>query len=404
MALENPGDTTEYQGSGSSPYKLKNHDGRIFSCSCISWKTCKGDVHQKTCKHLRAVRGEAIERARVGGSPVPAPVAAVRAVQAPKAAPMAAPGAPLVSPGCACERGSSCDVSHDPATCPCRQCTSAEREAQEEVRLGRKLRPDEKTKLNGPPLLQANSVEDEKDFDPKGWWMSEKLDGVRAYWNGSEFITRQGNIYRAPDWFTAGLPNHPLDGELWMGRRKFQKTISVVKSGPSEDWRDVKYLVFDAPHLDSVFEERVKFIENLCVRGAAAFMYAVAQTLIRDAAHLEELFEELVKLGAEGAMLRKPQSKYQPGRNSTILKKKPWKDAEAKVIAHTDGKKANKGVTGALVVQMPNGKTFNVGSGLTAENRRNPPPIGCTITYKFMDVTDDGIPKGASFVAVRDYE
>ncbi len=68
-----------------------------------------------------------------------------------------------------------------------------------------------------PPLLLAESW----DFvtDPAGWWLSEKLDGVRAYWDGQQFWSRLGNLYHAPGWFVAGLPNVPLDGELWLGAK-----------------------------------------------------------------------------------------------------------------------------------------------------------------------------------------
>src|SRR5580704_4856852 len=64
---------------------------------------------------------------------------------------------------------------------------------------------------------------------PSSYWLSEKLDGVGAYWNGSQFLSRQGNLFHAPDWFVAGLPNTPLDGELWLGRKKFQRTVSIVR-------------------------------------------------------------------------------------------------------------------------------------------------------------------------------
>lgn len=66
--------------------------------------------------------------------------------------------------------------------------------------------------------------------DPTGWWISEKLDGVRCYWNGASFISRQGHAYDVPSFFVDGLPNDvSLDGELWVGRKAFQECVSIVR-------------------------------------------------------------------------------------------------------------------------------------------------------------------------------
>ena len=80
--------------------------------------------------------------------------------------------------------------------------------------------------------------------DPKGWWMSEKLDGLRAYWDGKHFFSRLGNSFHAPEWFIKDLPyGMELDGELFGGRGKFQSTVSIVKGGPSDRWKDIKFHV-----------------------------------------------------------------------------------------------------------------------------------------------------------------
>ena len=100
-----------------------------------------------------------------------------------------------------------------------------------------------------PALLLAHKWNGKSDLT--GWWMSEKLDGVRAYWTGSQFVSRLGNTYHAPAWFTKSLPKYPLDGELWVGRKLFQKTVSVVRrANAGDEWKNVRYLVFDAPAAD----------------------------------------------------------------------------------------------------------------------------------------------------------
>ena len=111
-------------------------------------------------------------------------------------------------------------------------------------------------KPKAPPLLLAETWDGE--MDPSGWLMSEKLDGVRAWWDGKVFISRGGNRYFAPDWFTRGLPLEVLDGELWIGRRNFQRTVSIVRRhDETELWKEVRFVVFDAPAEQAAFEKRL---------------------------------------------------------------------------------------------------------------------------------------------------
>lgn len=364
--LDNDGDVTYVQGSGSKPYELKNVEG-VLSCSCPAWRNQGLAIDKRTCKHLKKVRGDAAEAARVGGVPAPA---------------QPAPTAPAV-------------------TSPGAQAIVARAAAQ-----GRKLRPDEKAKLYGPPVLLAHSFEDYKDLDPTGWWYSEKLDGVRAYWNGKDFVSREGNVFHAPDWFKAPLPKGVvLDGELWMGRRMFQKTLSVVRR---HNWGDlakrVRYVIFDVPEHGGIFEARLNEAFNHTIAANVPHFVAHPHDLVKSRDHLMAELAKIEALGGEGLMIRKPGSLYEVGRSDTLLKAKPFKDAEAEVVGHVPGKGKHKGVLGGLEVRMPDGKTFNVGTGLTDADRRNPPKIGATITYRYTELTDRGIPKCASFVATRDYE
>jgi DNA ligase-1 len=272
---------------------------------------------------------------------------------------------------------------------------------------GRKLRQDEKAKLHGPKLLLAKNFSD-MSVDPTGWWASEKLDGVRAYWDGKRFISRQGNVFSAPEFFTKGLPKDAtLDGELWMGRRKFQDTLSVVKRQGSPDrWRSIRYLVFDAPSVPGAFEARLEKAKSLVVRAKNPHVMLVEHKKVRDAKSLQAMLKRVVGAGGEGLMLRKPGSLYEHKRSATLLKLKIFRDAEAKVVGHEPGSGKHKGKLGALVVETVGGKKirFKLGTGLSDALRKNPPKIGSIVTYRYMDVTEGGVPKGASFVAVRDYE
>jgi len=117
--------------------------------------------------------------------------------------------------------------------------------------------PSAAAKPKTPALLLAETWDGEQDVT--GWWLSEKLDGVRAYWTGKHFFSRQGNIYHAPLWYTADLPSFPLDGELWIDRKAFQRTVSIVRrhNQPLE-WRSIRYVVFDAPAESTPFELRLQ--------------------------------------------------------------------------------------------------------------------------------------------------
>lgn len=390
------------QGSGKKPYELKNVGG-VYSCSCMAWRNQGLAIDKRTCKHLKKHCGDAEEAARIGGQSAQpalgtAPTAAtvcnttkvpLMAVIAEVADKTAAEGVQTVN-----GRVVTADASYAQ--------TILDRAAKD----GRKLRQDEKTKLHGPPVLLAHKFDDFEDLDPTGWWYSEKLDGVRAWWNGENFISRQGNVFHAPAWFKEGLPDHLLDGELWIDRGKFQATMAVVRRLDGGDmWKAVKYVVFDAPHLtDKGFEERLDALEKICLVSTNQFIKFHPHHRVQSRKHILDELKAVESLGGEGLMIRKPGALYEAGRSATILKVKPFKDAEAVVIGYEPGKGRHKGVTGGLLVRMPNGKEFNVGTGLTDAERRSPPKVGATITYRYTEHTNDGIPKCASFVCVRDYE
>lgn len=248
-----------------------------------------------------------------------------------------------------------------------------------------------------PGLLLAHSWDNEQDLT--GWWMSEKLDGVRAYWDGKVFVSRQGNVFHAPAWFIADLPSVPLDGELWAGRKLFQRTSGIVRQQNAGDaWKQLRFVVFDSPAVNQPFEKRVAELKKLLRKAARGFASAIEQTPCLGVDHLRD---ELVRLnagGAEGIMLRQPGSLYEAGRSTTLLKVKSFQDAEAVVLQHLPGAGRHKGRLGALLVELPNGKQFSVGTGFSDAQRASPPPIGSTITVRYQELTDSGVPRFPSFV------
>jgi DNA ligase-1 len=238
----------------------------------------------------------------------------------------------------------------------------------------------------------------------KGWMMSEKLDGVRAIWDGEKLASRNGNQFFAPEWFTSQLPGGiALDGELFIGRGRFQATVSVVKkkSPVDSEWNQIRYCVFDAPQAAGGFEDRLAFCDTALARSSVASV--VPHRECTGNQDMEQFFEELCAAGAEGIMLRAPGSRYENRRSANLLKYKPFESDEAEMVGSEIGEGRLAGLVGALIVKW--GKiTFRVGSGLSDEVRMNPPKVGSLISFGFCGLTDGGCPRFPTFLAERSYE
>ena len=328
------GESVEMKGSAAKPYLLTNTGG-VYSCSCPAWRNQSLPIEQRTCKHLRKLRGDAAEKERTGGA-LPA-----RAKQS-------------------------------------------------------------KSASDAPPILLAQKWDNAQDLTD--WWLSEKLDGVRAYWDGRQFLSRQGNVFHAPDWFVETLPDVPLDGELWLDRKAFQRTVSIVRrQDKSDHWKEVRYVIFDAPGTASSFEDRMDFLKDT-IGKKQKFASLLKQERCTGTDHLQSELARIESLGGEGLMLREPQSEYEIGRSMTLLKVKSFHDTEAIVTGHQLGRGKFKGKLGALEIQLPDGTELKVGTGFSEAERGQPPAIGSTITFRYQELTNHGVPRFPSYVRLHSGE
>lgn len=287
----------------------------------------------------------------------------------------------------------------------CKHLRKLRGEDAEKKRLGGTLPVKAKAsgaKKDAPPVLLAQKWDNE--LSPKGWWISEKLDGVRAYWDGKRFLSRLGNEYFAPDWFVEKLPKEPLDGELWLDRQEFQRTVSIVRrQDKSDHWKEVRFVIFDAPNHKGGFEQRIKHLETLVKKIKAKHIEALDHKVCEGIPHLRKELARVEKLGGEGLMLREPESAYEVGRSNTLLKVKTFHDAEAIVIGHAPGKGKHKGRMGALEVELTDGTGFSVGSGFSDKQRENPPEAGSVIMFRYQEMTKANVPRFPTFVrSVKD--
>jgi DNA ligase-1 len=254
-----------------------------------------------------------------------------------------------------------------------------------------------------PPQIQLANIY-HQDVDIKNYLVSEKLDGVRAYFDGEKFISRQGNIINAPKWFSKNFPKEVLDGELWISRSSFELVSSIVRQQiPSDsDWQKIHFMIFDLPKSSEIFERRFEMMKKLAAQTNSKHLQVIDQFRVESHQALMQKLKSVVENGAEGLMLHRADSPYKSERNDDLLKLKTFEDEEAIVIAHIAGSGKYQKMLGALLVENSDKIQFKIGSGFSDLQRQNPPKIGSKITYKFFGKTKNNVPRFAVFMRVRD--
>lgn len=252
-----------------------------------------------------------------------------------------------------------------------------------------------------PDLLLLNKYQPGQDVT--GWYISEKLDGVRAYWNGHELISRQGNRFAAPAWFTQGFPPFELDGELWAGRGRFEEAAAIIShAAPHIGWDHLSYQIFEVPNAPGGLDARLKRLRDYLAKQPVARIHIILQIPCTGTTQLQSKLAQVEAAGGEGLVLRNPTAPYETGRSDNALKVKSYDDMEGEVIGYRSGKGKYAGQVGALQVRIEGDKEFYIGSGLSDQQRLQPPPLGSLVTFKYYGRTARGIPRFASFLRVRD--
>lgn len=257
-----------------------------------------------------------------------------------------------------------------------------------------------------PPPSLSHGLTYEHGIPIKEYLVSEKLDGIRAYWDGKQLISRKGKYFCPPSWFTKNFPKTPLDGELWISHNSFEQVASVVlKKVPIDtEWEDVTYMLFELPDAPGTFADRYVTMQNLARAAQNRHLQIIPQIQLEDEPSLEQYLDKIITAGGEGLMLHRALSPYTTGRTQDILKVKRHYDAEATVVEHLPGKGKYRGKMGALLVETRDGIQFKLGTGFSDLERINPPPIGALVTFKYFGKTQNGIPRFASFLRIRPNE
>lgn len=251
----------------------------------------------------------------------------------------------------------------------------------------------------GPMLAET----DDGNQDVSTWLMSEKLDGVRGYWDGKRLLSKNGIPFEPPAEFTENFPDFAIEGEIWGGRGTFEKTCAIVrKKGGDAGWLSLRLGIFDVPRAPGTFTERLQAARHWFAAHSSPYAFVIEHTPVKNRKFLENRLKRIEELGGEGLILRRPDAPYSSGRSKDVLKVKSFDDAEARVVEYLPGSGKYEGRMGSLLVELPdNGLRFKIGSGFSDRERENPPAIGSLVTFKYYGFHDSGLPRFPVFLRVR---
>lgn len=238
--------------------------------------------------------------------------------------------------------------------------------------------------------------------NPHAYLYSEKLDGIRAYWDGEALYSRGGKKLNPPSFFTQNFPPFAIEGELWSKRGEFEGIASIVKSSKNpKNWEKLKFYIFEVPNQKGGILQRLEVLESYLSTHPAPFIQIIPQLQVSDSKELMQKLDEITKLGGEGLVLRDKNEPYYTGRSQKAMKLKAYLDRECKIISYTQGEGKFANQVGSIICQDED-KSFKIGSGMSEDFRKNPPKLGTIITYKYFGLTKKGLPKFPTFLRIRE--
>ncbi len=251
-----------------------------------------------------------------------------------------------------------------------------------------------------PKLFLLKTYDDSKEV--VGWVMSEKLDGIRGFWNGQELLTRGGKKLNPPKWFTKDYPPFAVDGELWTKRSDFENISSIVRSQNSNNrWKLITHNIFEVPNQQGGLFERLSVLEGYLDKNPISHLKILKQTVVESKQHLQDTLQQVISNKGEGVVVRNPNSLYETGRLSSALKVKKYFDTECTVLKILPGRGKYLGKMGSVLCQTDDGKQLKIGSGFKDKDRSNPPSIGSKITFKYYGFTKKGKHKYPVYLRIR---
>lgn len=240
--------------------------------------------------------------------------------------------------------------------------------------------------------------------NPQAYLYSEKLDGVRAYWDGKHLYSKGGKLLNPPSFFTQNFPPFPIEGELWSKRGDFENIVSIVKSSKKpQNWNNLKFYIFEVPMQNGGILQRLEVLHTYLLSHPAPFIVIIPQIQVKNLSSLQNILKDITQSGGEGIVVRKKDAPYYVGRNKNAMKLKLYQDRECQIVSYIKGRGKFKDQVGSIVC-LDGDIKFKIGSGMSDDFRKNPPKIGTIITYKYFGLTKNNLPKFPIFLRIRSDE
>lgn len=246
-----------------------------------------------------------------------------------------------------------------------------------------------------PQVIQAH---------PQSFVYSEKLDGVRAFWDGKNLYSKGGKLLTPPSFFTQNFPPFAIEGELWSKRGDFENIVSILKSTKKkEKWRELKFYIFEVPNQQGGILKRLEVLEAYLASQPAPFISIIPQLPLNTLQALQDALSAITQAGGEGVVVREKDAPYYTGRNKKAMKLKLYEDRECKITSYVQGKGKFENLVGSIIC-LDGDVEFKIGSGMSEDFRKNPPKVGTIITYKYFGLNKNKLPKFPVFLRIRSDE